>query len=314
MHILLTGGSGFIGRHLAPYLADAGHRVTVLRRGTTAVAPNHWEGPPKLADLDNWPDWPAGIDAVVHLAAANPERGARGWDRSDALHEANVEGTAALARRSAREGVKRIVLLSSANVHAPRRDGAAVSEADPLRPQSPYAASKAAAEAALRAALADTATQFCILRSVPVFGRGGRGTLARVARLAASRWPLPLAGLGGARSVLAVEDLMRAIALALITPRAAGETLLLAGAAATPAQLVAALRRSVGRRPGLVPVPAALFAGLARLFGQAEAWGNITAEFVVDSGRARDVLGWSATVAWPGGLSAAAPAGEIVRD
>lgn len=304
MHILLTGATGFIGRHLAPHLVGTGHRVTILRRGVAAAAPGDWAGPPDLSELDDWPDWPAGVEAVVHLAAVNPEHARHGGDNA-ALHLANVEGTAALARRSVREGVGRIVFLSSANVHAPRRDGGVISETEPLHPQSAYAASKIAAEAALRAALADTGTEFCILRPVPVFGPGGRGTVARITRLAATPWPLPLKGLGGPRSLLAVGDLVRAIALALTVPKAAGETLLLAGGSATPANLVAALRHRCGRPSRLVPVPTAVFGALARLLGKRRAWDSVTGSFVVDAGRARKILGWSATIEWPDGVSEA---------
>lgn len=293
MHILLTGSSGFVGRHLAPYLAAEGHRVTTLRRAAASLADGDWRGPARLNEIEDWPDWPAGVEAVVHLAAANPARGRAGADDAALLREVNVEGTAALARRCAREGVRRFVFLSSANVHAPRLDGGAITESDALRPQNPYAASKAEAEAALRSALAETATQFCILRPAPVFGRGGRGTVAQLARLAATPLPLPLDGLGGARSLLAVEDLIRAVALALTAPGAAGATLLLAGGAATPAELVAALRKGSGRRPLLAPAPVKLLAGVARFLGKGAAWASLTHPFVVDCSEAKDTLGWS---------------------
>jgi UDP-glucose 4-epimerase len=296
MHILLTGGGGFIGRHLAPYLAEKGHRVMTLRRNATSVADGDWKGPTRLKEIEDWPDWPAGVEAIVHLAAANPARGQAGANDAALLREVNVEGTAALARRSAREGVRRFVFLSSANVHAPRPDGKPITEGDALRPQSAYAASKAEAEATLRSALAETATQFCILRPAPVFGRGGRGTVAQLARLAATPLPLPFRGLGGPRSLLAVEDLIRAIALALTAPGAAGATLLLAGGAATPAELVAALRKGNGRRPLLAPAPAALLGGVARALGKGAAWASLTHPFVVDWSEAKGTLGWSPRV------------------
>ncbi len=304
MHILLTGGGGFVGRHLAPHLVRVGHRVTTLRRGAGNVSDGEWRGPAKLDEIENWPDWPAGVEAVVHLAAANPRRGEASANNIALLREVNVEGTVALARRSAREGVRRFVFLSSANVHAPRTDGKAITERDPLRPQNPYAASKAEAEAALRSALEGIATEFCILRPAPVFGRGGRGTVAQLARLAATPLPLPLNGLGGPRSLLAVEDLIHAIALALTAPGAAGATLLLAGGSATPAELVAALRKGNGRRPLLAPAPAALLGGLARLVGKGTAWASLTRPFIVDCSEARGALGWSAPMGLLDRLSA----------
>lgn len=307
MKILLTGAGGFVGRHLTPHLQGAGHEVVPLVRGG-AAAGQGWSGPLDLRALADWPDWPSGIDAVVHLAAANPARGQQGAGDPQSLRQVNVEGSLALARRAVREGVPRVVFLSSANVHAPRGDGQATSEDDPIDPQSLYAASKAAAETALREALEGTATQLCILRPAPVFGVGGRGTVAQLARLAATPLPLPLRGLTGRRSLIAVEDLVTAIDRALVAPDATGETLLLAGGSATPAGIVLALREGLGRSPRLLPLPGDVLGALARVAGKGQAWERLNGDFVIDAAKARAVLGWEPAAGLSERLAASAPA------
>ena len=288
MHVLVTGAGGFVARHLIPDLRQDGHQVTAMRR-TTASLETPW--PSDLRDIETWPYWPDGIDAVVHLAAANPDPRDAGAGNAEALLCANTQATAALAHRAAREGVSHFVFLSTANVHGPSA-ASPVCESDPVRPHSPYAASKAAAEVALKDALAGTETTFCILRPAPVFGLAGRGNVALLARLAIKPWPIPLKALAGRRSIVAVEDLVRAISLALTDARAVGETLLIAGGALTPAEIVTALRAGRMQAERLLPLPTAALGMLAGWLGKGEAFANLTSDFVVNSARARDRLGW----------------------
>lgn len=290
MRILITGASGFVGRHLLPGLAAAGHDAVVLVRGGRAGGAG-FAGPVELADLDTWPAWPDGIDAVVHLAAANPHRGSKAARDRDAMARANVDGTRAIARRAVREGVRRIVFVSTANVHT-GVPGRGVREDDPIAPQSAYAQSKAAAEEAFWAALSGSATDGCVLRPAPVFGEGGRGNIAFLRRLAKLPVPLPLGGLAGPRSLVAVDSLVGAILLAVSVPGAAGGTFLLSDGALDPAQIVSALRRGGGRGAAVPVAPPFIVDTLARLSGKKHALDALRGGFVVEPQRAREILGW----------------------
>lgn len=291
MKILLTGANGFVGRHLVPHLQAHGHEIVRLVRGGDEA--EGWRVPADLRAVGQAPSWPEGVEAVIHLGALNPSRGQTGAGDLGALRAANVEGSRVLAERALREGVRRFVFLSTANVHAPRGDGAAVTEDDPIRPANAYARSKAEAEATLAALFVGSTGELVVLRPAPMFGAGGRGTVAALARLAATPLPLPLKRLSGRRSLVAVEDLVEAIRLALVEPGAAGGPLLLAGGAATPAAILIALREGLERSPRLLPMPTRLAGMLAGLLGKRQSWDALTGNFVVDSSRAQAALGWA---------------------
>ncbi|MCA2215460.1 NAD-dependent epimerase/dehydratase family protein [Jidongwangia harbinensis] len=148
MHVLITGGAGFIGSHLCAELVGRGIEVSVLDDLSSGR-------------LDNLADLPvdvrigsvtdrmavnrsvAGVDAVVHLAAlASVPQSLHEPMRT---HEVNVNGTLNVLQ-SARETGAHVIVASSAAVYG-NRSGAATAESTPPHPLSPYATSKLATEA-----------------------------------------------------------------------------------------------------------------------------------------------------------------------
>jgi UDP-glucose 4-epimerase len=147
VHVLVTGGAGFIGSHLVDALVAAGHRVRVLddlstgsRENVNADAELVTES---VADPDVVARAVAGTELVFHVGAL----GAVSRSVADPLatDRVNVHGTVAVLSKAAEAGVRRVVFASSSSVYG----GAEViptPEDTPLRPKSPYAVSKLAAE------------------------------------------------------------------------------------------------------------------------------------------------------------------------
>lgn len=295
MRILVSGASGFIGRALLARLAELGHEAVPLRRPAGGDLAAAAEG-----------DWPADVGALVHLAALNPERG-EGASRDDAaLMAANANGAAALARRTACERVPRFVFASTALVHplSPRP----VSIGDPTAPQNEYAASKLAGERSLAEALAGTGTALAVLRLPPVYGPGGRGGVAALARLAALPVPLPLGG-GERRSLLSLANAADAFALAAAAPDPLAGTFFAADdAPLTTGEIVVALRRGLGRAPLILPAPVGLARALARPLGRAALVDRLFAGLVLDDAPFRARAGWHPRERTPEALAALASA------
>ncbi|MXV81458.1 MAG: NAD(P)H-binding protein, partial [Chloroflexi bacterium] len=119
MRVLLTGGSGFIGGHVARQLVTDGHDLRLLVRPTSDTAfIDDLTFERALGDLrrpDSLAVACAGMDAVVHCAAV-----LRAVRQEDFM-QANRAGTGCLARSAAEAGVQRFVYISSIAAQGPSR-------------------------------------------------------------------------------------------------------------------------------------------------------------------------------------------------
>jgi NAD dependent epimerase/dehydratase len=151
--VLVTGAGGFIGSHLTERLVQAGAAVRVLLRYTSTASRGWLDGSPAgesievfagdLCDRDVLTRALRGVDVVFHLAAliGIPYS----YDAPASYVRTNVEGTLAILQTATAAGVRRVVHTSTSEVYGTARR-VPIDEDHPLQPQSPYAASKAAAD------------------------------------------------------------------------------------------------------------------------------------------------------------------------
>jgi len=169
MRILLTGGSGFVGSHLVPRLAERAHELFCVHRAAQAQAGEAlvWDGADKLPKRN----FPANIDAVIHLAQSRVFRNFP-TDASE-MFDINVRMTAELLHWAAEAGVKQFVLASSGAVYEPFIG--LLQEDSALAPKSFLGATKLAAEVLAR----PYATMFnlSVLRLFFPYGPGQRDRL-----------------------------------------------------------------------------------------------------------------------------------------
>lgn len=204
----VTGGSGFVGRTLIPALRARGDEVRALARSDSAAAMVSALGAaPVAGDLDDHAamrDGMQGADLVIHAAACVAE-----WASREAFERVNVAGTRAVLTAAKQAGVLRLVFLSSPAVLI---DGTPVVRADETRPASPralprYCASKAAAEALVRAANCPT-LETIVVRPAPIWGAGDTSTLPQyVEAVREGRWRW----IGGGRHLTSTCHVVNAV-------------------------------------------------------------------------------------------------------
>jgi UDP-glucose 4-epimerase len=133
-----------------------------------------------------------------------------------------------------------------------------------------------------------------------------KGNMAELVRLARSPFPLPLGGLAARRSLLALDNLVAAVDAVLAAPSPLRRPLIVADPTPlTIPEMITAVRRGLGRRPGLIPLPPSLLEIGLRAAGRAEVYQRLAGSLVADPS-ALMRLGWTPPVATPEGLAALA--------
>ena len=151
--------------------------------------------------------------------------------------------------------------------------------------------------------MAESGLDWVALRLALVYGPGVQGNMARLVELARSPYPLPLAGLKGRHSLLALDNLSAAVDAVLAAPQVLKRPLIVADPEPlTVGEMIAAMRKGAGRRPGLINVPASVIETALRLRGRADAYQVLFGSLVADPS-ALVKLGWTPPVATQDGLA-----------
>jgi UDP-glucose 4-epimerase len=213
--VLVTGGTGFVGRTVVRTLLAAGARVTVCDQDPypsdevdTIVGDLR---DPAVRDKAV----AAGTTGIVHLAAMTSVLGSL---RDPAgVHEVNVEATAGLLELARLREVPRFV-MSSTNAVTGDVGSATIDESMPLRPLTPYGATKAAAEMLLSGYAGGYGLRTCALRLSNVYGPGMRhkdSFIPRLMRAAKSSATVAVYGSGAqVRDFVHVDDVAAGLLIA----------------------------------------------------------------------------------------------------
>lgn len=315
---LVTGGSGFVGRHLIGRLLAAGWRVRALGRSAEARAGVHALGAEAVAgDLSDRAALARamdGVEVVFHVAAHF-----KLWGPMSLFRQVNVEGTRNLVEAAARSAVRRVVHVSAAAVVMGRPEpmrGATEDLGLHKMGFAPYAASKAEAEEVLLAANGRR-EGFSTVALRPPFIWGpdmpALDHMVETVRAGRFRW---VAGGGQALSTCHVDNLCHALLLAA-DHGAGGQAWFVSDDEDTT--LKSFLTRLLGSRgvtPGEASVPFGLAWAMAGVMGMAwrllrrageppitrQMLRLIGRDFTIDISRARNELGYAPVISPGEGL------------
>ncbi len=230
MHVLVTGGAGFIGSHLVEHLLSDGHKVTILdnldpfydpelKLENISACRDHpsfrWLDT-DIRDADCTADLEDVYDVIVHIAA---KAGVRPSIANPAgYYETNVTGTLHLLEFARAKGIQQFVFASSSSVYGVNPTVPWSESDDVLRPISPYASTKLACEGLGHVYSSLYGIRFLALRFFTVYGPRQRPDLAihKFSRKILAGEPIPFFGDGSTRrDYTFVQDIVSGIRAAM---------------------------------------------------------------------------------------------------
>jgi UDP-glucose 4-epimerase len=238
MRILVTGAAGFIGRWVVGELLARGHTVLPIDNLVAGDVTNldEFRGAPGLLpfeqgdirDADACRRWTAGVDAIAHLAASISVQDS--IDDPETTFENDVVGTFNLLE-GARAAGARFLFMSTCMVYDRATTPEGISETHPVKPASPYAASKLSGEALTLSYFHAYGLPTTVVRPFNTYGPfqrsvGEGGVVAIFTRLSLAGEPLRIYGDGTqTRDLLYATDCARFVCDALLSDAATGRIL-----------------------------------------------------------------------------------------
>ena len=250
----VTGGSGFIGQRLVSALKQSDSEIRFLSRKCqfedTIVCDLQLEDIPDQA-LNN-------VNTVFHLAGFTHDM--RDASKiSDLYYKVNVSATVQLANLAVSSGVKRFVFVSSVKAGGNPPLGTCANEKDQKNTEDVYGKTKREAELALLKIGKESGMHVSIIRPSLVYGPDVKGNLKAMLLGVKKGWFPPLPETGNRRSMIHVDDLVRAILL-VADDRTNGEIFIATdGTPHSSREIYDAMCNIVGRSIPKWSLPKALF-------------------------------------------------------
>lgn len=312
--VLVTGATGFLGGHLVARLAAEGATVHALARRPgrdryITGLPNVQTVMGDIMDAERMAACMDGVDVVFHVAAA------LGGDL-ETQRRINVVGTTHIMNAAAQAGVQRVVHVSTVSVYG-YRHRTDITEAIPPDPGAdPYHITKAEAEAAVHEIGARYDVPYTIIRPSMIYGPRSTAwtrTMFKVAQRGV--W---FGDGSGATFPIYVDDVVDLCVLVATHPQAIGETFnCTPDPSPTWREFLGAYQALTGRERWLgLPVPLVrpvvnVIAALSPRHSQRkdlpDLLGFITSNVTYRMDKARDLLGWSPSVALADGVRRCVP-------
>ncbi len=306
MKVFITGGTGFIGGHVARRLTETGHELHCLVRSSSDTRRLQALGahlvPGTVNDLAALQDGMQDCDVLIHMAGVYSF-----WEPDmSVLPRVNVEGTRTVMRAAAAAGVRRVIDVSTVAVYG-------VPDEKPFNEETPhapglttlYARTKRQAEEIVRQTAGEQDMELVVLQPGAVIGAGDtRATGQYLIELLRGRLPL-MSFSESQMNFIHVEDVCDAVERCLAADDVVGQTYLLGGTQMTMWAYLGMISEIGGVRMPYVKLPVIvptvlgwLLTPLAYLIKRPPIWGLSNDQvkmlrdgFVFDGSKAERELG-----------------------
>lgn len=285
MNILVSGAHGFVGSSLCAYLTSQGHEVSRIDRND-----------PKQSFPGNTFDCMVNLAARAHIMHETAE------DVYRAYADINVDYSLKMVSLARKLNIKKFIYLSSVKVNGECTD-IPFTESDAPRPLDNYGKTKLEAEIALKVFCETHGIEWVIIRPPLIYGPGVKANFKSLIALCKNPIPLPFASIHNKRSLISLENLNSFIALCVTHSYASNQTFLISDDHdVSTCELVCSIRKALGTRPFLLPVPPPLLKVTLRIVGKSSLSDRLLNNLQVDISKAKQLLGWQPAISFDEGI------------
>ncbi|MFB9939683.1 UDP-glucose 4-epimerase family protein [Shewanella indica] len=294
MHnILLTGGSGFLGKHLLNNLNK--YQVRVLDRNLSKKDNQVTYFKSSIDSQSKYSLLLENVDTVIHCAARVHVMNEQSLNPLNEFREVNTAGTMNLARQAAEIGVKRFIFISSIKVNGESTEiGKPFRASDERRPEDFYGQSKSEAEEQLLELAKGSGLEVVIIRPTLIYGPGVKANFASLLNLVSKGLPLPFGCMTeNKRSLVSVKNLVDLIVTCIDHPKAANQVFLVSDDNdVSTAAMVKYIAQALGKLSRLLPVPLWCYRLVGKITGKTDVVNRLLGSLQVDISHTKETLGW----------------------
>ncbi|MCG9737528.1 SDR family oxidoreductase [Shewanella insulae] len=291
MSILLTGTTGFVGKHVLQVLPKA--KIIGRQRPQGIEVADFYES--SIDSKSNYSGILDGICVIVHMAARVHVMNDRSADPLGEFREVNTAGTMNLARQAVKAGVKRFIFVSSIKVNGESTlQDRPFTGNDVRNPKEFYGQSKAEAEEQLLDLAKETGLEVVIIRPTLVYGPGVKANFASLLKFVSIGVPLPFGLIkDNKRSLVSVKNLVDLIVTCIAHPKAANEIFLVSDDHdVSTSSIVKHMSKALGKPCRLLPVPLWCYRLVGKVTGKMDVVDRLLGSLQVDITHTKNTLGW----------------------
>lgn len=293
MKVLLTGGSGFVGKNLLKSFCDS-EDYEFLNISRTEI--NGFKNCKNLliddiSSITNWDEILEGMDVVVHLAARVHLLNDSDPNAKERFHEINVAVTKRIAEAAKRSKVSKFIFLSSVKVMGEESVVPFTLNTKPF-PEDDYGKSKLLAESEIESAWKDYGSYF-ILRPPLIYGPGVKANFMKLANLSQKGLPLPFGSFHQKRSFLFVDNLISIIKNILENDLPSGKYFVSDDRDLSLSELLYLMGSTSKKRLNLLKVSPRIIKFLLHSIGKGNVYQKLNTSLQVDISKTKEKLNWA---------------------
>ena len=291
-NLLITGYSGFIGKHLLNAL-DSYVSINLLGRSEVPSQHTFFKG-----SLDQDSDYShalENVEVVIHLSARVHNFNDISLSSLSNYITPNVHGTLNLALQAAEAGVKRFIFMSTIKVNGENTNYRLPFKNDDLLvpPKDPYAISKYQAEIGLKEICKETGMEFVIIRPPLVYGPMVGANFSSLMSLTKRNLPLPFGNINNKRSFLGIDNLTQLIEICIRHEDAKNQIFLASdGNDISTTELIQLMKKAQRKKFLLFSLPSNFLKYAAKLIGKKYIFERLFGNLQINIEHTKSTLQW----------------------